>query len=241
MAEDESVKEEKKPISRTKWKEVAEKSHEALIEERKRAQSLEEQIHVLEATVAQRDEENRGLEEEIVNLKKQLEQERATNAMLQTANLDLNTNNGALRVDLSKSRDKFRMLETRKKQLQREVDSRRRLAGLLAAFHYAGTSLEDCHEELPNAARTLGVDFGKIDKNHVAEAYKAAGRRIHKLLFEGGLRMTPFGMARAGMRSSLSSGGIGTPASPYDSLLATLQSIIDDTQLELGRRARSGR
>ncbi len=148
--------------------------------------------------------------EELGAVKAKLAEVEAGLSALETTNKDLVNRNFALESGFYGSRSKSRRLESRNRELRLEIDSRRRLAGVLAVFHHASTCTEDCLEEFAAAGRAVGVDIDKIDKAHVSEAYKAAGRRLHKLTWEKGIRMTKSHMS---------------PQSATDSLEATINAV----------------
>lgn len=102
----------------------------------------------------------------------------------------LNDWRGAVK-DRNRFRQKTIKAEIECDVLKLEIAERRRLAGILAIFHHAGKSVEDCFDEFQSIADLVGVKPGEFSRSHMGEAYKAAGRRIHRLVYEHGVRLTP--------------------------------------------------
>ncbi len=158
---------------------------------------------------------------DITRLEEELSAEMTRSAELESrvselgaSNQDLSSKNLVLERSLSDSRRKSRRLEDANLLLRSEVDSRRRLAGVLAIFHHAGTAVEDCYDEFRKTCEVVGVDIARIDRRHTAEAYKAAGRRLHKLTWEMALRMAPSRVGRA------------EPKDPVDETIRSLEHLL---------------
>lgn len=104
-------------------------------------------------------------------------------------NSELESENDRLSTDFNSLSREALSLETDKYLLEEEIRARRRFAGVLAIFHLNHNSVEDCYEEYCTAFALVYGSSKPIPVEFMSQAYKAAGRRIHKLLYTDGLAL----------------------------------------------------
>jgi len=125
--------------------------------------TAEGNVDILQATVAQRDEENFRLEKRVRFLEELLD---------------------SVNKILGRKADDIR-------ELRKEVRVRRQISAVLATLHLPGLSIEDAYEQFMGRSRMIGYEptfqFGRL----AGEAYKTASRIVLDHAFSRGVRLSP--------------------------------------------------